>query len=74
MKQKLDKYVKRWRGKVVIHRTGKRIGLVQARQIGAQMIKAEVIIFLDAHCECTPNWLPPLLARIKLNRCFFEST
>jgi polypeptide N-acetylgalactosaminyltransferase len=68
LKDHLDNYVKRWNGKVVVHHTDKREGLVQARQIGAQMIKGDVIVILDAHCECVANWLPPLLARIKLNR------
>lgn len=24
----------------------------------------EVVVFLDAHCEVGPNWLPPLVAPI----------
>ena len=53
---------------MVVYHTEKRLGLVQARQYGAEKIKGDVIIILDAHCECSTNWLPPLLARIKLNR------
>ena len=70
LKQKLDDYVKRWNGKVVIFRTEKRLGLVQARQFGAEKIQGDVIIILDAHCECSANWLPPLLDRIKTNKYY----
>ena len=68
MKKDLDEYIKQWNGKVIVHRTDKREGIMQARQIGAKLIKGEVLILFDAHCECVVNWLPPLLARIKLNR------
>ena len=61
-------YVKRWHGKVIVHHTEKREGLIQSRMIGADITKGEVLVFLDAHCECVTNWLPPLLARIKSNR------
>ena len=27
----------------------------------------EVLVFLDAHCEVGPNWLPPILAPIYEN-------
>jgi polypeptide N-acetylgalactosaminyltransferase len=64
----LDNYIRRWNGKVIVHHTEKHIGLIQARQLGAEMIKGEVIVILDAHCELVMNWLPPLLYRIKLNR------
>jgi polypeptide N-acetylgalactosaminyltransferase len=74
LKQKLDDYVKRWNGKVVVYHTEKRLGLVQARQYGAEKIKGDVIVILDAHCECSTNWLPPLLARIKLNRFLINTT
>lgn len=72
MKENLDDYIKRWNGKVVVHHTNKRVGLVQARQIGAEMIRGDVLVILDAHCECVVNWLPPLLSRIKHNRYIFS--
>lgn len=68
LKEKLENYIKRFNGIVKLVRTTKREGLVQARVIGAEASKGEVIVILDAHCECVVNWLPPLLTRIALNR------
>ena len=50
----------------VIHSSG-RVGLIQARLVGARQARGEVLTFLDAHCECTVGWLEPLLLRIKEN-------
>jgi polypeptide N-acetylgalactosaminyltransferase len=66
--EKLKTYISTLNGNVRLHKTEKREGLVQARTIGAKLARGEVIVILDAHCECVVNWLPPLLARIKANR------
>lgn len=46
----------------------KREGLVAARLAGARVATGKTLTFLDAHCECSPGWLEPLLARVKEDR------
>nr|XP_033771650.1 polypeptide N-acetylgalactosaminyltransferase 6-like [Geotrypetes seraphini] len=50
-----------------------RKGLVGARLLGAEEAKADVLVFLDAHCECWPGWLEPLLERIALDNTLVVS-
>ncbi|XP_078087035.1 polypeptide N-acetylgalactosaminyltransferase 10-like [Mustelus asterias] len=66
LKKNLEEYMAQF-PKVRIVRTKKREGLIRTRLLGASMAKAEVITFLDSHCEANVNWLPPLLDRIAQN-------
>jgi len=65
--QKLQDYVDTI-PKVKLIRSPKRIGLTQARLLGADNAKGDVLVFLDSHCEATYGWLEPMLARLKENR------
>ena len=68
LKSDLDEYVKQFNGKVKLYRNSERLGLIGTRTNGARYATGDVIVFLDAHCECQPNWLPPLLTRIAYDR------
>lgn len=68
LKGTLEDYTETLPGKVRVLRMGSRKGLVPARLMGAQKANGEVLLFLDAHCECSEGWIEPLLARVKENR------
>lgn len=69
LKSQLDEYMKKhFPDKVKIFRNSERVGLIGTRTLGAKYATGDVIVFLDAHCECNKNWLPPLLARIAYDR------
>nr|XP_033771636.1 polypeptide N-acetylgalactosaminyltransferase 6-like [Geotrypetes seraphini] len=66
LKKTLDEYVRRLEVVRVLRQPARK-GLVGARLLGAEQAKADVLVFLDAHCECWPGWLEPLLDRIALD-------
>uniref|UniRef100_A0A7E4ZRV8 Polypeptide N-acetylgalactosaminyltransferase n=1 Tax=Panagrellus redivivus TaxID=6233 RepID=A0A7E4ZRV8_PANRE len=68
LKETLDDAVKNMPVRIKIIRAKERVGLIRARLMGAAEAEADVLTFLDSHCECTDGWLEPLLSRIKENR------
>ncbi|KAF7209772.1 polypeptide N-acetylgalactosaminyltransferase 6 [Nothobranchius furzeri] len=63
LKGKLEEFVQQLKIVRVV-RQPERKGLITARLLGASIAQADVLTFLDAHCECFHGWLEPLLARI----------
>lgn len=59
----LDTRLKEYNIKLI--RLKHRMGLIRARLQGARIAQGDVLIFLDAHCEATKDWIEPLLARIE---------
>ena len=49
-------------------RSNRRLGTIGARMLGATRATGDVLVFMDAHCECHPGWLEPLLSRIADDR------
>ncbi|KAJ8704728.1 hypothetical protein PYW07_011916 [Mythimna separata] len=43
----------------------KLLGLIRARQEGIRVATGDVALFLDTQCEVVPDWLRPLLQRLK---------
>ncbi|ODM87241.1 Polypeptide N-acetylgalactosaminyltransferase 5 [Orchesella cincta] len=57
LKESLDAHIAQLPVPVKVLRTPERIGLIQARLLGAKQATGQVLTFLDAHCECTEGWL-----------------
>lgn len=58
---RLAEHIEQWGGLVKLYRNERREGLIRARSIGARKSVGSVLVYLDAHCEVEPNWLPPLI-------------
>ncbi|XP_010996353.1 polypeptide N-acetylgalactosaminyltransferase 15 [Camelus dromedarius] len=67
LKSALGGYVAQLEG-VKLLRSNKRLGATGARMLGATRATGDVLVFMDAHCECHPGWLEPLLGRIAGDR------
>lgn len=65
LKKPVDDHVAKLSKKVKVVRNKNRQGLIRSRLNGAAAARGDVVVFLDSHCEATPGWIEPLLARIK---------
>ncbi|KAH7726420.1 GLY-8 protein [Aphelenchoides avenae] len=64
IEEALRKYAKLagWNSdKIKFYRTEQREGLIRAKVLASRLATAEVLIFLDSHCEVTQGWLEPLI-------------
>ena len=53
---------------VKLIRNFERMGLIQSRLAGASMAEGDILLFMDSHCECYPNWLVPLIQHVACDR------
>ncbi|KAI5712845.1 hypothetical protein M8J75_011702 [Diaphorina citri] len=77
LKSSLDEYVAKLSVPTRVIRSPGRVGLIKARLLGARQAEGEILVFLDAHCECTLGWLENLVARVAEDRtrvvCWLEN-
>ncbi|CRK99460.1 CLUMA_CG012750, isoform A [Clunio marinus] len=60
--KQLDDFVSK-QSKVRLIRSPKRLGIINARNLGSSNAIGPIIINLDSHVEVSPGWLEPLLDR-----------
>jgi len=44
--------------------TTKRLGIPMARNLGAEQAQGDYVLFLDAHCTVSPNWIDRFVAAL----------
>lgn len=51
--------------RVRLVKTDQRLGVARARNLGADLVRGEVVVFVDAHVLFQPDWVLPLLEALK---------
>ncbi len=54
--ENLDRYIKRFGGKVKVVRKKERQGLIRAKIEGGKAATGQIVVFLDSHCEANAGW------------------
>lgn len=67
LKTQLELELKNFPVSIRLLRMPERSGLIRARLKGAAESTGQVLLFLDAHIECTQGWFEPLVARLMDN-------
>ncbi|KAI8777617.1 polypeptide N-acetylgalactosaminyltransferase 5 [Biomphalaria glabrata] len=67
LKKPLEKYFSKF-PKVKIVRSPTQQGLIKARLLGFVSSTAPIVVFLDSHTECFPDWSESLVIRITQNK------
>ncbi|CAI4231092.1 unnamed protein product [Auanema sp. JU1783] len=62
LKQAIEQ--KQWTN-VRVERSDERQGLIRAKVFASRLATADVLVFLDSHCEVADGWIEPLLAPIQ---------
>ncbi|XP_065217112.1 polypeptide N-acetylgalactosaminyltransferase 3-like [Planococcus citri] len=68
LKQPLDDYVSKLSTVTYVIHSNERKGLIRSRLLGARQAKGSILVFLDAHCECTVGWLESLVHHVSSNK------
>lgn len=67
LQDELREEIKKFPIPIQLFRMPDRSGLIRARLKGAKESSGDILLFLDAHIECSVGWFEPLVARVMEN-------
>eukprot|EP00039_Didymoeca_costata_P020214 m.340483 g.340483 ORF g.340483 m.340483 type:complete len:619 (+) comp19327_c0_seq1:176-2032(+) len=68
LQEDLKTYMSQMPDVVRMINTKERSGLIKSRSVGAKEATADIIVFLDSHCEASDGWYEPIALRIQESR------